>query len=724
MTENHKIIAPLVTISEVAPSVESLRDSPVENEDFKDSKLRIDHIFQRRESILSSEISLFVEKTSQKIPDGGWGWLVVLAAFIINMLSDGVGFTFGLLYIEFLNEFGASKSATSWIGSLFMALPLIAGPIGSALVDKYGCRSMTIIGGIVCTLGLTLSSYARSIGVMYLTFGVIGGLGLTLCFVTAVVSIAFWFEKNRTIALGLAASGTGFGTAIYSPLATWFLFEFGWRGTLLITAGLFANMCVCGALMRDPDWIIQEEKKEKKLKREKRRRKSSASSIDTEQLEEIKHALEGGGDTLFLLEDVDATLDLSDKDRFKSVVDLPTFVRQNEEVPLEVLKQLSQNKQIYSIIVDNYPNILSARSSSEQRLNAANAPNHHTSRVPVRFFMKLKKTEETTEPDEINNIHNEHETKLNIPEIEISAAQNEVTQMLDEKPELNPQVVTTNPSRGIQLLRSLSVKAKTQIQPQSYLKNIRFRKNSIGYRGAMLNIHKYKMKASSCPDIYKNSTATLFREEENWYDEFLGILKDLTNFSLFLNLHFLILSISTVILDIWFVVPYFYLAEHMTRNNYTDSQASLAISVIGITNTIGMVILGIVGDKLNIAKTYAICLILCGVTIAGMIFFTSNYYLLLTSGGFFGLFFASSMCLTPSLLAELVSLDDFTMAYGLLLLSQGIGNLVGPPLAGWIFDLTHSWEQSFYQASFWIVISGFFIAIIPFTKNRTLFSKK
>lgn len=73
-------------------------------------------------------------------------------------------------------------------------------------------------------------------------------------------------------------------------------------------------------------------KKEKKLKREKRRRKSSASSIDTEQLEEIKHALEGGGDTLFLLEDVDATLDLSDKDRFKSVVDLPTFVRQNEEV--------------------------------------------------------------------------------------------------------------------------------------------------------------------------------------------------------------------------------------------------------------------------------------------------------------------------------------------------------------------------------------------------------
>ncbi|CAG9864854.1 unnamed protein product [Phyllotreta striolata] len=715
MQENHVMpAAPLVTITEVAPSIESLHESSVEDENFKDSKLCIDHTFQRRESILSSQISLFVEKTSQKIPDGGWGWLVVLASFVINMLSDGVGFTFGLLYIEFLNEFGASKSATSWIGSLFMSLPLIAGPIGSALVDRYGCRSMTIIGGIICTVGLASSAFARSIGVMYLTFGVIGGLGLTLCFVTAVVSIAFWFEKKRTVALGLAASGTGFGTAVYSPLATWFLFEYGWRGTLLITAGLFANMCVCGALMRDPDWIIEEDNEERKLKKARKRRKSSASSIDTECLEEIKQTLEGGGDTNYLLEDVDATLDLSDKDRFNSAVDLPTFVRQNEEVPLEVLKLLSENKQLYSIIVENYPNILSCKSSSEHQLNAT-GPDHHTSRVPVRFFMKLKKFEDQPEP--------KHHKKVNIPEIAIDCAPGEGTQMLAEKPEAVPQVAIANPHKGIQLLRSLSVKAKTQIQPQSYLKNIRFRKNSIGYRGAMLNIHKYRMKASSCPDMYKNSMATLFREEENWYDEFLDILRDLTNFSLFLNLHFLILSISTVILDIWFVVPYFYLAEHMKRNGYEDSDASLAISVIGITNTIGMVLLGIVGDKLNIAKTYSICLILCGFTIAGMIFFTSNYYVLLTAGGFFGLFFASSISLTPSLLAELVSLDDFTMAYGLLLLSQGVGNLVGPPLAGLIFDMTNSWDQSFYQAAFWIVISGLLVAAIPFTKNRTLGSK-
>lgn len=135
----------------------------------------------------------------------------------------------------------------------------ILGPIGSALVDKYGCQSMTVLGGLICTVGFFLSAYSRSIGVMYVTFGVIGGLGLGLCFVTAVVSIAFWFEKRRTIALGLAASGTGFGTVVFSPLSTRLLFEYGWRGTLLIIAGFFANMCVCGMLMRDPNWIIETE---------------------------------------------------------------------------------------------------------------------------------------------------------------------------------------------------------------------------------------------------------------------------------------------------------------------------------------------------------------------------------------------------------------------------------------------------------------------------------
>ncbi|KAJ8929173.1 hypothetical protein NQ314_018163 [Rhamnusium bicolor] len=192
MSTNNKLAAPVPRIFHLAPSLEvlpELEENCPENGKLAKPQI-IDRTFQGRESILSSMISLCVEETKPNIPDGGWGWFVVLAAFYINMVSEGIIFTFGLLYIVFLNEFGASKSATSWIGSLFMAVPLLS-------------------------------------GVMYVTFGVIGGLGKGLTYVTAVVSLAFLVREKRTFVLGLAASGAGFGTIVFSPLSTFLLFEFG-----------------------------------------------------------------------------------------------------------------------------------------------------------------------------------------------------------------------------------------------------------------------------------------------------------------------------------------------------------------------------------------------------------------------------------------------------------------------------------------------------------------
>jgi hypothetical protein len=50
--------------------------------------------------------------------------------------------------------------------------------------------------------------------------------------------------------------------------------------------------------------------------------------------------------------------------------------------------------------------------------------------------------------------------------------------------------------------------------------------------------------------------------------------------------------------------------------------------------------------------------------------------------GFFGLFVAANYSLTSIILVEITTIERFTNAYGLLLLVQGIANLVGPPLAG------------------------------------------
>lgn len=123
---------------------------------------------------------------------------------------------------------------------------------------------------------------------------------------------------------------------------------------------------------------------------------------------------------------------------------------------------------------------------------------------------------------------------------------------------------------------------------------------------------------------------------------------------------------------------------------------------------------------MNVSKTYSGCLFASGISIILMNYFTNHYVLLMIVSAFFGLFFASNFSFTPVLLVQLIPLERFTTAYGLSLLCQGIGNLLGPPIAGWIFDVTGTWDLSFLMAGGWIIFAGVFVGIIPFTKNRKI----
>lgn len=91
------------------------------------------------------------------------------------------------------------------------------------------------------------------------------------------------------------------------------------------------------------------------------------------------------------------------------------------------------------------------------------------------------------------------------------------------------------------------------------------------------------------------------------------------------------------------------------------------------------------GDRpwVNPGLVYAGCMGGCGLVVALIPFLTIHSYKLLSviSGGF-GLLIAANYSLTSIILVELISIERFTNAYGLLLLVQGIANLVGPPLAG------------------------------------------
>ena len=166
------------------------------------------------------------------------------------LFSDGIAYTFGVLLGPLVVAFDSNRGTVSWVGSLLAGVYLMSGPIVGGLVNKFGCRPVCICGSVVACVGLCLSTLSPNVPILMLTYGVIGGFGLGLIYLPAVVAVGYYFESKRALATGISVCGSGVGTFLFAPLATHLLDTYGWKGSNLIFAGLCLNCAIFGALMR------------------------------------------------------------------------------------------------------------------------------------------------------------------------------------------------------------------------------------------------------------------------------------------------------------------------------------------------------------------------------------------------------------------------------------------------------------------------------------------
>ena len=82
--------------------------------------------------------------------------------------------------------------------------------------------------------------------------------------------------------------------------------------------------------------------------------------------------------------------------------------------------------------------------------------------------------------------------------------------------------------------------------------------------------------------------------------------------------------------------------------------------------------------------------------------------------------FLANYALTSPILVNLVSLEQFSNAYGFLLLVQGVSNLLGPPFAGFLYDVYKIWHYTFGLGGLFIVLSGLLLLILPCSRQVKL----
>ncbi|KAG7506316.1 monocarboxylate transporter 6 [Solea senegalensis] len=183
-------------------------------------------------------------------PDGGWGWVVLVATTLVLALTLAFPSCVGIFYTDLQNDFHASNSATSWVPSIMTSVLHVGGPFCSVLVERLGCRGTVMLGGVLSGLGMAASSFTQSITQLYITAGVITGLGFCFSFQPAVTILGHYFVRRRTFANAMSSTGTALGLCTLPILGNYLHTELGWRGSFLVLGAVLLNCCVCGAVMR------------------------------------------------------------------------------------------------------------------------------------------------------------------------------------------------------------------------------------------------------------------------------------------------------------------------------------------------------------------------------------------------------------------------------------------------------------------------------------------
>ncbi len=183
-----------------------------------------------------------------------YGWVVVWATFVCLGLIFGVSYAFAAFFESFAGEFAAQRADVSWIFGLSGFVYFVLGMLGGILADRYGPRLVCSAGMVLIALGLLATSLASALWMVYLSYGLLVGLGIAFVYTPSIASVQPWFTVRRGLAGGVASSGVGAGTLLVPLVVAMGMAHMPWREAMrwLALAVLVLGLLAAALLRRAP----------------------------------------------------------------------------------------------------------------------------------------------------------------------------------------------------------------------------------------------------------------------------------------------------------------------------------------------------------------------------------------------------------------------------------------------------------------------------------------
>ncbi|HYM56429.1 MAG TPA: MFS transporter [Solirubrobacteraceae bacterium] len=171
-------------------------------------------------------------------------------------IAFGIAYSYGVFLEEMRADFGAGRATGAVFFSLTSLLYFALGGVSGVASDRFGPRRVLLVGAAALGLGLVATARAGSLGIALVTYGLGVGIGVACAYVPMVALVGAWFERRRTLALGVAVAGIGVGTLAIPPAAAALIEAIGWRDTYLVLAAVgTAGLALCAlAAAPAPRW--------------------------------------------------------------------------------------------------------------------------------------------------------------------------------------------------------------------------------------------------------------------------------------------------------------------------------------------------------------------------------------------------------------------------------------------------------------------------------------
>ncbi|XP_063242740.1 monocarboxylate transporter 7-like [Bacillus rossius redtenbacheri] len=183
-------------------------------------------------------------------PDGGYGWVVVFAYFLIVGPSATTPMVFGLVYRDVFAELNLSPTEISVLLNINAAVGFGFALFNGPLIRRFGYRKMAVLGTTLNAGGLVFTSAAVSLVQIVVAYGIIASLGMGMMLQASQVAINSYFQARKSRAMGLAMTAVGACAILLPQLMVAVMGSYGSRGAGLVLAGVMLQALVGAALLQ------------------------------------------------------------------------------------------------------------------------------------------------------------------------------------------------------------------------------------------------------------------------------------------------------------------------------------------------------------------------------------------------------------------------------------------------------------------------------------------